>query len=96
MPAVELEPTGGVHRLLLQSPHSIVEAPAGNGDLFETLQRAGIVEQLHSRGVAQLQVQICLLSGSRVQDMGSGVQVSGSEVYDLGVRVQAQSNRFRV
>lgn len=62
MPAVELEPTGGVHRLLLQSPHSIVEAPAGNGDLFETLHRAGIVEQLRSRGVAQLQVQIGFLS----------------------------------
>ena len=56
MPAVELESTGGVHRLLLQNPHAIVEAPAGNGDLFETLHRAGVVEQLRSRGVAQLQV----------------------------------------
>ena len=91
MPAVDLEPTGGVHRLLLQSPHAIVEAPAGNGDLFETLHRAGVVEQLCSQGVAQLQVQ-----DAEEEGPGFGVWVCSDafRFWDVGSRFQGLG--FRV
>ncbi|BFI24597.1 16S rRNA processing protein RimM [Marchantia polymorpha subsp. ruderalis] len=56
MPCIDLDMIEDRHRILLETPWKVAQAPGGNGGLFTALNAQGIIDRLAEEGVDYVQV----------------------------------------